>query len=121
MTAELIALTEELRRTTEMLAAVIIRLDEADQRANRHRLWTLLLALSVMAVTALGGFFVVDSRHERDRICEAVRGGFAQYTEALIAASERTPEPRTPEEQERRDEAIRDFRREIAARLETCG
>ena len=120
MTAELIALTDELRRTTDLLATVIVRLDEADHRANRHRLWTVLLAVSLIAVTVLGGFVTVNAQHERERICVAVRGGFSRYTEALIAASEGTAAQRTPEQEERRAGAIKDFRREIAARLETC-
>ena len=54
MTAELTALTEELRVTTQMLGKVIVRLDAADQRANRHRVWTGVLALCVAAVFLLG-------------------------------------------------------------------
>ena len=53
MTAEIIALTEELRVTTEMLGRVVLRLDEADKRANTHRAWTIVLALCVGAVFLL--------------------------------------------------------------------
>lgn len=104
--------TAELRAVRRMLAVVVERLDAADKRANRNRLWTFLLALSVMGASLTGAWFVQDSRHERDRICEAVRGS----AEALIAVTEKPAdgEPRTPEEQKRRDALVEQYRALIA-------
>lgn len=54
MTAELIALTDELRATNAMLGQVTQRLDVADRAARRHRFGTWVLACVVVAVVVLG-------------------------------------------------------------------
>lgn len=66
MTAELIALTEELRTTTSMLAVVVDRLDAADKRANRHRLQILIVAGCVVAVFLIGWRTLDALRTSRD-------------------------------------------------------
>lgn len=105
-------LTSELRAVREMLGRVIERLDVADQRANRHTVFSALLALALLVSVSLGGWFLVDASNESGRICDAVRGS----AEALIAVTERPSdgEPRTKEEQKRRDLLVADYRALIA-------
>lgn len=69
MTAELIALTEELRATRAMLSVVVARLDDADRRARRHRMGTVLLALCVAAITLLGVAFYRAEQDDDQRAC----------------------------------------------------
>lgn len=88
MTAELIALTEELRRTTEMLGTVLARLDAADRRANRHRAWTILLAVTVGAVSALGGLFWIDQQQEREAACLRANATKADIRDAIVSTVE---------------------------------
>lgn len=66
MTAELIALTKELQRTTVMLDKVVMRLDAADKRANRHRLQLLIVAGCVVAVFLIGWWTFDSLRTSRD-------------------------------------------------------
>jgi hypothetical protein len=124
MNAEMTDLTAELRATKEMLHLLIERLDAAERRADRHRRWTRMQGLTIVAVVALGVVFFLDADDERDRICTAMRSGFDQYTEALIAVSA-TPQEgqpaRTPEEEARREAQIELFRAETEARLAACG
>ena len=105
-------LTRELRAVREMLGRIERRLDEADKRANRHSVFSALLALALLVSVSLGGFFLVDAAHENERICGAVRGS----AEALIAVTERPSdgEPRTKEEQKRRDQLVAEYRSLIA-------
>lgn len=112
MSAELQALTEELHAVNLMLGRVVERLDKADRQHRRHRIGTVLLALTLAATIGLGAFFVVDASNEDRRICQAVRGS----AEALIAVTERPSdgEPRTPGEQERRDQLVAEYRAMIA-------
>jgi hypothetical protein len=67
--AELIALTDELQATRQMLTMLVDRLDAADRRARRHRFGTFLLALCLVAVTALGVLFWNNQRTAADRSC----------------------------------------------------
>ena len=116
--------TTELRALRSMLGVVLDRLDEADRRGDeadrrvsRNRLWTLLLAVAVIGGSLTGAYFVQDSREERARICSAMRGGFAVYTDALVAASDPAA---SPSEQKTRDQKERDFRAAVVAGLAGC-
>lgn len=84
MTAELIALTEELHVTTEMLGRVIARLDVADQRANRHRLWSGVLAMCVLAQLVLFGWFYADDRNDDTAACLRANATRADIREAIL-------------------------------------
>ena len=84
MTAELVALTEELRITTAMLAKVTVRLDAADRRANRHRLWTGVLALCVLANAVLFGLFWKDDRNDDTASCLRANATRADIREAIL-------------------------------------
>ena len=84
MTAELIALTEELRVTTVMLGKVVARLDEADRRANRHRLWTGVLALCVIANAVMFGLFYMDQRDQETAACLRSNATRADIREAIL-------------------------------------
>ena len=75
MTAEVIALTEELHATALLLKKVVDRLDAADRRAKRHRFGTFLLALCLAAVVALGVWFYFDEREEDQQSCIDRRNG----------------------------------------------
>ena len=112
MPNEMRALTEELHAVNVMLGLVVDRLDASDRRASRHRLGSWLLAVALLVTLGLGAFFVVDGRNEDRRICQAVRGS----AEALIAVTERPSdgEPRTPEQQERRDRLVAEYRALVA-------
>lgn len=83
MTAELIALTEELRVTTQMLGKVTARLDEADRRANRHRIWTGILALCVLANALLFGLFYRDDQSDDTSTCLRANATRADIREAI--------------------------------------
>lgn len=84
MTAELIELTEELRATTKMLGKVTVRLDDADRRANRHRLWTGILALCVLANALLFGLFYRDDRSDDTTACLRANATRADIREAIL-------------------------------------
>lgn len=84
MTAELTALTDELRVTTEMLGRVVARLDEADRRANRHRLWTGVLALCVLCNAVLFGLFWENQRDEETASCLRANATRADIREAIL-------------------------------------
>lgn len=117
--------TTELRALRAMLGVVLERLDDADrrgdaadQRVARNRLWTLLLSLAVLGGSLSGAWFMKDSSEERGRICDAMRGGFAVYTDALVAAN--PSEGLSPEERRVRDRRERAFRQSVAAGLAGC-
>jgi hypothetical protein len=111
-------LTAELRAVRHMLGVVVERLEASERRANRQRMWTLMLALTVLVASGTGAYFVKDSRAERERICTAMRVGFDIYTDALVAASDKPD--LTDAEQEARDEQVRDFRRRVLAGMAGC-
>lgn len=89
MTAELIALTDELRATQVKLDLVLDRLDAADTRANRHRLWTVVLALTVVVVVVLGGLFWRDQREQRITVCNRGNEAREDIREAIVGTIER--------------------------------
>lgn len=84
MTQELLALTDELRATNAMLATVADRLDAADRRANRHRLYTGVLALCVLANAVLFGLFWKDDRADDTSACLRANAGRADIREAIL-------------------------------------
>ena len=84
MTAEVVALTEELRITTEMLGKDIARLDEADRRANRHRVWTGVLALCVMANALMFGLFYKDDQNDDTASCLRSNATRSDIREAIL-------------------------------------
>lgn len=84
MTAELVALTEELQATRQMLGVVLTRLDTADKRANRHRFMTTILALCVFAVAALGGLYAIDQRDDERRACLQANEARADIRQAIV-------------------------------------
>ena len=106
MTEELIALTEELRVTTEMLGKVVVRLNEADKRANTHKAWTIVLTLCVAAVflLAVWTFDVAkDSqtaldRQESDRLearitaCKSYNDDTVDRINGILLRASRNPE-----------------------------
>ena len=81
---ELVALTDELRVTTEMLGKVIARLDAADRRANRHRLWTGVLALCVLCNAVLFGLFYADDQNDDATGCLRANATRADIREAIL-------------------------------------
>lgn len=88
MTAELIALTEELRSTTAMLATLIERLDEADRRARRHRFGTWVLAAAVVAVAVLGLLFWQDQAQQAHADCLRANRARADIRDAIVSSVE---------------------------------
>lgn len=86
MTAEVIALTEELRTTTAMLSVVVDRLDAADKRATRHRLWTGVLACCVLANAVLFGLFWIDDRNDEVTACLRANAGRADIRASIAEA-----------------------------------
>lgn len=117
MTDDLAALTEELHRTTLMLGKVLRRLDAAEKRANRQSLLTRLLAGTLALSVVLNGAFFVYAMNERERICAAMRGGFDEFTDALVVAGD---EQRTQAEQDARDKQEAEFRADVERRLADC-
>lgn len=89
MTAELIALTDELRATQVKLDLVLARLNAADKRANRHRVWTVVLALTVVVVVLLGGLFWRDQHEQRIVACERGNETREDIREAIVGTIER--------------------------------
>lgn len=91
MTAELIALTDELRATNGTLATVVGRLDEADRRAReerkragRHRASTVVLAVVVAAVVLLGWRDAREGEGERHRDCMQTNALRADIRAAIV-------------------------------------
>lgn len=84
MTQELIMLTDELRATTSMLAVVVDRLDAADRRANRHRLWTGVIALCVLANAVLFAAFYADDQNDDESACLRANATRADIREAIL-------------------------------------
>lgn len=88
MTGELIALTDELRATTEMLGQLIERLDEADRRARRHRAGSWVLAATVLALTVLGLLFWQDQDQQAHEDCLRSNRARADIREAIVSTVE---------------------------------
>lgn len=88
MTAELIALTEELARTTAILAQLLVRLDEADRRARRHRLGTYVLAIVVVALAGLGLLFWQDQAQQAHSDCLRSNRTRSDIREAIVSSVE---------------------------------
>lgn len=84
MTAELIALTEELHAANVMLGQVVARLDEADRRARRHRAGTAVLALCVLAIAVLFGLFYVDDQRDDELACLRGNATRTDIREAIL-------------------------------------
>lgn len=85
MTAELIALTEELQATRAMLSMLVERLDAADRRARHHRFGTFVLALVVAAVSVLGVWFFVAERDDDHRACLAANEARADIRHGIVS------------------------------------
>jgi hypothetical protein len=100
MTAELLALTEELRATQVKLDQVLYRLDAADRRAHRHRLWTFVLAVTVIGTLVLGGLFWRDQTQQRIAACERGNANRADIREAIVGTIERLATGASPERRE---------------------
>lgn len=123
MTAELLALTAELRSVQVVLSQLIDRLEDADRRAealqaSHDRLirvvrWrrvesaVLLIAVVVLSVVS------IDAYHSRHRICSSVRAGTVALVEALVNTAGQDPDPET-------QARIDHFRADVDAKLEAC-
>lgn len=88
MTAELIALTAELRTTTDMLGHVLERLDAADKRARRHRAGTWVLAATVIAISVLGVLFWQDQNQQAHHDCLRSKQTRRDIREAIVTSVE---------------------------------
>jgi hypothetical protein len=80
-----------------MLATVVDRLDAADRRANRHRLWTAVLAVTVVLVLVLGGLFWRDQTQQRIAACERGNTNREDIREAIVGTIERLATGASPE------------------------
>lgn len=89
MTAELIALTDELVATQAKLDLVLARLDAADTRANTHRVWTIVLAATVVVVVLLGGLFVWDDHQEDIAACRRGNESREDIRESIVGTIKR--------------------------------
>lgn len=99
MTAELVALTEELARTTAILAQILVRLDDADRRARRHRTGTWVLTAVVICLAVLGGLFWQDQTHQARADClranrtrSDIRQGIVSSVAVGLSGSDRATE-----------------------------
>ena len=97
MTNELIELTTELRATQVKLDQVLRRLDAADARANRHRLWTFVLAATVVFALVLGGLFWRDQTQQRIAACERGNDTREDIREAIVGTIDRLAAGASPE------------------------
>lgn len=98
--------------------------------------WAVIAYVGIVIVAA-AGFFVLRQDQEEIRklqefdarraveLCEAsnesrlaIIHAFGTYTDALVAASNTSDEPRTPEENRRRMERAEQFREDVRKRLE---
>lgn len=108
---ELQDLTRELQRVTVMLGQVLERLDAAEKRADKLHKMQRRLSVVTAAVVLIGSAFLWDAYKERERMCDAMRDGFDQFTAAMVAAQEEAPDP----------QQVADFVSDLDRRLAACG
>jgi hypothetical protein len=112
MTAELRALTDELRGTNALLTRVTNRLDAADRQHRRHRFSSVVLALLVVWVG-------VDGWREDEAACRRanearadIRAGIVETVLVIVEESEQPAElaPLVERIQDRLEVTIPDHR-----------
>ena len=122
MSEEADEITEALIGVRYELSRIVNRLDALDELAatEQRRAWWHRGVSLVLVLLVVGLSFVAFRQYDqRAKNCRAIAEAFDLYTVALAGFSNEGND-RPPAEQERFDERVELFRREIQTRLAAC-